>query len=246
MNQTIILDDRRRNGLPVSTFAPASGGAPRQPRARAMWMAWTPGSVSNTTAAETAFVRDLVAICHERRIEARRGDVTAVLNAIRCGVTVQELFEQAPGLVAERLYDAYLNIDERRRRSLDAWEAITVTPTAAQLAISAPEAGKLFPSFISQLQRVVVEAPGRLESVIHEMIDSSIATSVKARGIEHELAEVSPSSARGDELMRRFYDPTGDGITSRPDHVPHRVGTLVPTRVAALLGERHVSITIDR
>lgn len=240
MNQTIILDDQRRNRLSVSN------SKVHQPRARAMWMAWTPGSVPNTTAAETSFLRGLVGICHERRIEARRSDVTAVLNAIRCGLTVVELFEQAPGLVAERLYDAYLDIDERRLRSLGAWQAITVAPTAEQLATSALEAGKLFPSFVSQLQRVAVESPERLESVVHEMIDSSIATSVRARGIEHELAEVSPCSARGDELMRHFYDPTGDGITSRPDHVPHRVGTLVPTRVAALLGERQVTITINR
>jgi hypothetical protein len=42
---------------------------------------------------------------------------------------------------------------------------------------------------------------------------------------------------RAVDLGARLYNPYGDAITNRVDHLARRVGTLTPNRVAALLGE---------
>ena len=46
-------------------------------------------------------------------------------------------------------------------------------------------------------------------------------------------------SPRSVELGRILYDPSGPALANQPAHLPARIGTLTPSRVATLLGERH-------
>ena len=64
-----------------------------------------------------------------RRTEARRGDMTALLNALRCGLDAADLLGRAPGLRPDRLIVAHAALDARRREAVAAWQRIASKPT---------------------------------------------------------------------------------------------------------------------
>lgn len=209
---------------------------------RRSWMPWIGGTRPNTTTEEAMFVMRLGHFAGHDRGAHERSDVTAVLNAIRCGLLVDELFERAPGLRADRLYGAYHALEVKRRRSERAWSALIDDPTVESVEEFGPEAAKLLPSLVGRLYAVADSAPDELAPVVAEMASSVRSTGACVAAIEHAM---QLDGAKGDQradLQQLLYDPAGDGATSRPDFLSLRVGTLVPARVAALLGE-HVDVT---
>jgi hypothetical protein len=208
-----------------------------EPR-RASWMPWIGGTRANTTIDEASFVMRLNDLARERRGEHQRSDTTAVLNALRCGVDVDDLLDRAPGLQVDRLLAAYIALDRLRFRAESAWMEIVDAGTADALHQRGCEAGKLVPSLIGQLHAVASERPDELAGTIAMMATSVRAATSCVLAIEQALHESVGDQEGRARLGRLLYDPEAPGATSRPDFVPRRVGTLVPTRVAALLGER--------
>lgn len=226
----------------ISTRAPspATGTpAPVAPIAtrHASWMPWTGRGRPATPEEEVAFVDGLLVLAEGRPATFRRSDVTAVMNALRCGLTVGELFEFAPGLRPERLHAAYCDLERRRYEAGLAWTTITVAGRIDVFLHHRGEAAKLVPALISRLDEVARSTPEEFDLVLLQLAAAVASAHAAARRIERVIAASPPDSERAIELGRVLYNPTSEGVTGRPDFLAHRVGALVPTRVAALLEE---------
>lgn len=218
---------------PFEDTVPAGG--------RALWMPWIGGTRPNTTVEEALFVMRLGHLADRQKGEHRRSDITAVLNALRCGLLVDELIERAPGLDVARLYGAYHDLDGRRRRAEAAWTAIVDDPCVEALHRYGIEAGKLVPSLICHLLSVAETSPRLLGAAVQQSASAVRESRACVNAIEHSMQQHAGDTERREGLRRLLYDPEGEGATGRPDFLARRVGTLVPARVAALLGE-HVDI----
>ena len=209
-----------------------------------LWQVWPGRNWPATARDEKLFVAELSDIAAQekpgRRRKTDRGDITAVMNALRCGLKAAELFERAPGLKPGRILQAYTDVEQMLNRSHMSWVAITETPTletivkhraGAQLIASVP-VSHLLPGaevtpdsdFAEKLKSVTarVERVRKNAESIERALDASVAPSVEAIKLG--------------SMLYNPYDPTlwGDQY-----FVPERVGELMPLRLASLLGERN-------
>ena len=208
------------NTLVVEPLGLPGPVAPRPPVPAALWQLWPGVNAPATAEQEERFVARLGELAGRDAPEGwTRRNVTAVLNALRCGVDVDDLLVRAPGLRPHQLLEAYLALEERRSESVAAWAASTPWSATASIVRSCTIAARLVPVFVAEL---VHEA-----TVVAEAAESS----------ERRLA-LETSQSRREELGRRLYDLHVPGLWSNTAFVPPRVGALVPVRVAALLGER--------
>ena len=218
---------------PIVTATPS---APTPRHEHGIWMPWLGRNRLVTPAEEAEFVDQLAARAGVVRATVRRTDVTAVLNALRCGLTVGELFERAPGLCPARLYAAYCELERRRFDASLAWTSIAIAGRIDVFTEHRTEAAKLVPALVARLDEVVVETPDEFDLVLLQLAAAVASTNAAARRIERVI-EASPlDSDRSIELGRVLYNHAGAGVTSRPDFLAHRVGTLVPTRRGAARG----------
>lgn len=212
--------------------------APEAHHVHAVWMPWTGRNWPATTREEQAFVARLAELAPPRQGGASRSDITAVLNALRCGLPADELLERAPGLQPGRLLDAYRALEAERCASEHAWRSIVAAPSLENFVRHGVSAGRLLPAAITGLRSVAELHLPSLGVAVSELADRVVAAQTRVRRLEVTLDRLIPPSQHGVEIGRQLYDPIGGGETSHPDYLPTRVGTLVPTRAAALLGER--------
>jgi hypothetical protein len=212
---------------------------------REIWMPWLGGVRPNTTVEEALFVMRLGDLADREQGPYVRSDITAVLNALRCGLLVDQLLERAPGLKVARLYGAYHALEQLRARSEAAWSEILDHPTPDSIDAHGHEAAKLLPSIVGRLRAVAGTTPSELGSVAAVVANDVRLTSSCVIAIEQAMQRDAGQKQQRSDLRRLLYDPEGAGATSRPDFLSRRVGTLVPARVAALLGE-HVDIAAIR
>jgi len=176
-------------------------------------------------------------------VDFDRGDVTAVLNMIRLGISFAEVREPAPGLQAQSLLSAYHYLDERRMQSVNSFEALLANPTEETLALHERYSSRLVPIPTFWVSRTIREAedpaPMQVARYVHQEVH---ALETAALTVEH-LLEIDPP-AEGDprreeyvSIGRTLYNPYDECLWDRPFYLPPRVGTLMPTRVADLLEE---------
>jgi hypothetical protein len=219
-------------------------------------MPWRASNRPATTRDERRFLADLRALAQRRggpdtaercatddagvhADRQPRSDVTVLLNALRCAMSVQDLFEQAPGLRAGAVLAAYLDLEARRQRAVDAWEQLLADPRPEALEQWGPDAATLMSPAVGQLLEVSRSKPANYAAAVERW---GVAVAEVARcvaEVEVALDAERPGSTRSVELGRILYDPAGSGLTGQPAHLPTRIGTLTPSRVATLLGERH-------
>jgi hypothetical protein len=168
--------------------------------------------------------------------EFERRDVTVLITALRCGLTADELFEQAPGARPHRLLAAHRELDGRRLLAEHAWRAITVDATAETFATFAGCAAELLPAVISHLGTYRHDAI-RLGHAIADAAEQVNRTNRRVLVLERRLAESASDPERARELGTLLYDVYGQGAWSLPTFLPPRVGALVPLRLGALLGD---------
>jgi hypothetical protein len=205
----------------------------------AIWQVW-PGSNAPATAEdEQRFVEQLAELAGRPAEPDRssRRNTTAVLNALRCGLDVDGVLERAPGLRPADLLDAHAHLEDRRRASADAWAAITAERTADVVAGCGAAAARLVPVLVARLASVAETGDvDRLAHMIAEIIEEIAIVEVFARSCEAHMASATPLVR--EQLGRHLYDLHDPGLWSHTAFLAPRVGTLVPVRVAALLGER--------
>ena len=163
-----------------------------------------------------------------------RSDTTAMLNALRGGLSADELLAHVPGLPAHRLLGAYRDLEHRRSASFDAWNALVAGGTEEALRAHSVAASALVPVLVDRLWATLAVGPEAYATTIDKLSSYVEATARNVAEIETAMG-IWPE--RAVDLGARLYNPYGDAITNRVDHLACRVGTLTPNRVAALLGE---------
>jgi hypothetical protein len=243
----IAASGRRRGILEWSEDAVEPS---RLPPWRYCWHAFNGRGWPLTAAEETVFAAELVQLADAAggggaRDVPSRDDFTVTLAALRCGITVSELFDTLPGANPAVLADAYRTLDERRAASAAAWETILADPdpdvvTAHRRAASllAPVPVQLLYGSASIRSDDLVD---RSDAEIAEWAESTLTEMARvhtlADEVEAALGWFTPPSAEGVELGRLLYDPQSPALWSEPYFVAPRVGALVPLRVAELLDE---------
>jgi hypothetical protein len=198
-----------------------------------------------TAAEETVFVERL------RRLTARpsqgtvtgelfqRYDITAVVTALRNGVTVDEMFRSAPGLRPDSIAAAYDHVERIRSAAADAWQSLVAEPTAATLVAVGDPAAAVLPAIISRLRSLLVRHPDHsltLAEAIAAINQEIVATGNRALELEYLLTNSTKPDAvarAADLLVGEFRD----GLWNLGSFLPPRVGTFVSTRLRELLGE---------
>lgn len=243
MNTTI----RSRSAGATTSEARAPGALPLRPNGH--WMPWSVANRPATSRDEQRFLSDLRLVATTQSWspdhqggpddQPQRSDTTVVLNALRCGLTVDDLFERAPGLNPVRVLRAYLDLEARREKAVYAWEWIVADPSDSTLHEWGPDAATLMSPLVGQLLDVARRQPTRYAVTV-----ANFAVRIDEIGrciveLERALDAEPLGSQQGVELGRILYEPAGSALTNQPTHLPARVGTLTPTRVSTLLGERH-------
>jgi uncharacterized protein (DUF433 family) len=205
-----------------------------------LWQVWPGRSWPASVSEEKLFVEVLTdRVTGRATSKWTRGDVTSLLNALRCGLTPDELFKAGPGLLPARLLAAYRHLEALRLESAAAWSAIVDQPDSARLAESGPVAARLVPTPIYRLVEVANERDQHAVDVLLERILSDMRKiSNQVSVVEVDLADLGAD--KSDEAVALgciLYHPYQQGLWGHPYFIPGRVGALTPTRVATLLGE---------
>jgi hypothetical protein len=198
---------------------------------------WSGRQSPCSAAEELAFVEELEVLSGQHDVdEFERRDVTVLITALRCGLTPAELLAQAPGVRPHRLLAAHRELEGRRLISEHAWRTISVDPTPLTFETFAPSAADLLPALVSQLVSVMHDEH-RLRAAVEDAADQVSRTGRRVLMLERRAAEAAGDPDRAREIGTLLYDVSGQGAWSLPTYLPTRVGTLVPLRLGALLGD---------
>jgi hypothetical protein len=171
------------------------------------------------------------------QIAPRRGDMTAILNALRCGLDAPDLFGRAPGLRPERLLAAHAALDARRREAVSAWRVIASDPTSECLATWGDTAAALVPVVIGRLRDVPDVDAAELEALVAACAADIDRVGRLAASVERDMSEPGTPPRRRAGLAALLYGSASSGLWHHECYLAQRVGSLVPVRVAALLSE---------
>ena len=166
-----------------------------------------------------------------------RGDVTTVVNALRCGVTVQSLLLQAPGLVPERLLAAYTKLNKSRLESVTAWESILKEKTIESLLVNKVKAQRIMPIAVN---RLLLSSQQSGVKGLMETCDSVQRASFAINQTARDLEGILRSLKHVDRVMLgcKLYNPYEPSIWGDIFYAPERVTTLMPVKITDLLQER--------
>lgn len=214
-------------------WRPSSGGGSIFP--------WASTGRVSTAADEAQFVEDLRSLADGEPGGHQRSDVTALLNALRGGLTVEELLVHAPGLRPERLLSAHESVARLRRDSSEAWEQIVACPDTMTFAACAERAALLLPVPVGHLARVVRTSPTIIRAEIVRRAAGVDRAGAAVRQLERRLDDGSLDDAQRREVAAHLFNQRERCAWAHDDYLPQRVGDLVPTRVASLLGEHRAT-----
>jgi hypothetical protein len=189
---------------------------------------------------EVAFVADLRRRSLSEVSEFDRRDVTALVTALRSGLSADDLLDSARGLKPTRIVAAHRALDSRRTVAVEAWRAIVEAGTADAFELHASAAAVILPAVITQIDRDQRRGAGWSE-VIADVATKVARSTAEVLRVEHRLAvgaaDGSLTAARSRQAGALLFDGNETGAWNRETFVPSRVTSLVPLRVAALLGE---------
>jgi hypothetical protein len=234
----VVAGFSRRPAVRLDGVNPGNVEAP--PRLYA-WQLWPGRNWPLTAEEELVFEAELVELANgrkKRRLTVSRGEITALCNAMRCGLTVEELLERAPGLKPAGLLAAYDLLEKLRARSVGAWEQISTQRTLESVVDHGYAARVLVPWGVSVVAAEVADASDEEIGRRVERVMTKVGqVHQQVRDIEAKLALCEAPSAVGIELGRVLYDPYDPGMWDRSEFIPDRVGVLTPRRLARMLDE---------
>jgi len=164
-----------------------------------------------------------------------RSDLTAVVTALRQGVTGTQLLTHAPGRHPATLHAAYRAADQALHSTLTAFDRLLTTPTMSSLSADGPVAARLLPRPVADLVTVAYHTAGAGNTLAAGKIRAHIAeASAHAAALEEDVAA---ARFRDDAciIARELFHPQQSCAWSHAYFVPSRVGQLTPIRLADLL-----------
>jgi hypothetical protein len=187
---------------------------------------------------ERVFVRRLkrlAAGCTSTTIDPR-GDITAVLNALRCGLSADQLVELAPGISPADLLTAYTTLERLLREARKDWVAIMASTEIGTILTHAPSAARIAQVPVYRILATAEHAPSVLPVLLTQLATDTTATRARCIAIEEAIGAASSADERI-ELSWLLYERQHPALWDDPMFVPERVGELTPNRVRDLLGE---------
>ncbi len=234
----VVAGFSRRPSVRIGTAN--AGNVETTPRLYA-WQLWPGRNWPLTAEEELIFEAELVERANgrkKRRLTVSRGEITAVCNAMRCGLTVDELLQRAPGLKPQGLLAAYDLLEKLRLRSVNAWGHIAEQRSLEAVVDHGYAARVLVPWGVSVVSADVADASDdEIARRVERVLARVEQTHQHARDIEAKLAHCEAPSTVGIELGRVLYDPYDPGVWDKSDFIPDRVGVLTPRRLARMLDE---------
>lgn len=230
--------EQRPQGPPGARRSPVAGPSPQQAKRLAEICSPWQGRQSPASAAEEiAFVEDLLDLLGgEVDVEFERRDVTVLVTALRSGLSVPQVRSQAPGIDPSRLLSAYREVDRRRSFAERAWAALEQDGTTDGVMRFGELASQLLPAVITRLAAFLGDEE-RFRLELAKASDQVARTTRRVKLLEERVEASADEPERARELGTLLYDVYGHGAWSLETYLPPRVGTLVPLRLAALLGE---------
>jgi hypothetical protein len=194
---------------------------------------------------EAMFVSVLNQLATAPTVDFDRRDVTSLVTALRSGLTAEALLGMARGLKPARLLAAYRELDRRRSISAGAWCSLSQEGTAVALERFAPVAALLLRGTVGQVVRdahrtgdasqVIADAATRVDRATNDVL-----------ALETQLTLGTTTVGRAQEIGTMLNDGRETGAWNWATFLPSRVGSLVPLRVAALLGEERLNDATKR
>lgn len=190
-----------------------------------------------TAAFEEAFRDRLAQLADGVRHDGvpRRTEITAVSTARRSAVDADGVLRIARGLTAERLWHAYCHVEELRAGAHSVLDAFLADPTPERLVRDGQTISTLLPGPTGELEAIAARNPGRLPAAASDLAD-------QIRRLDRSVDEIE---ARLDAFGSRTLSASLDdgwqtGLFHKSTFRPTRVGAVMPSRLAELLGEsRH-------
>lgn len=213
-----------------------------------VWHLWPGRNFPCTAREEATFLQDMRSAvgtvkgaAKTKKVAFDRGDVTSVMNALRCGLTFAELQERAPGLKPARLLAAYLEVDRLRAQSVNAWLELVADGGLESIVNWASAAAVLMGTPVRRVQPISNNLSEELlRDRVKQVQERVLVTVRQGEKIEKVLDERRVNASDSVELGRLLYDPYDPSLWADPYFLPERVGTLMPLRLADLLGERRL------
>ena len=212
-----------------------------------LWHLWPSRRFPASAAEEVATIADLTTRANRPASTFERGDLTGLLNMLRLGMSVTEVWRYAPGFEADRLLAAYHFIESRRAESAQSFALMLADPLRSDLNELAELASPLVPVPTYRIVSAVrayeegasnAERAEELELAI-SLIETTCAAAIsQARALEENLVLIAsrdPEAAV--KVARRLYDPYDVCLWADPFYIPRRVTDLLPSRVSDLLNE---------
>jgi hypothetical protein len=228
-------------GRPSVRLNQQPGGVMEAPVRTYAWQLWPGRNWPATAAEEAVFEAELVERAggrKKRKIAVSRGEITAVCNALRCGLTAEELFKKAPGMKPASLLAAYDALEKMRAHSVGAWERIVEERTLEAIVDHGYAARVLVPWGVMSVSYEAAEvSDAEISQRIDQVVTEMQKAAEKALELEAMLEQCEAPSAVGVELGRVLYDPYYPGVWDKSEFVPNRVGVLTPRRLARMLDE---------
>jgi hypothetical protein len=157
----------------------------------------------------------------------------------------------AEGCDVENLYISYLKLEEKRFKSVEAWNDLILYPDYAHVLKNKNNIKKIMPFIGSKLEDIILEVKSesiKKEQMLDKIMDiASNVTKVSmlASSKENELSDFinkrsKISEKKAVEIGVELYDPIRPGIYGNNFYLPNRVASLTPIRVRDLLNEKKV------
>lgn len=189
---------------------------------------------------ERHFVTDLEALTGDVVLPFNRSDVTALMNALRSGITLTSLLAAAPGLKPERLLAAHRELEWSRQDATRSWEAVLEQRDAEGVLEHGVAASLLMPALMTQLELLAIERPALVPAAIDRCEQRMELATDLADAFEARIANCRPGCSEAMRIGTRLFDADRPSAWSDVFYLPRRVADLVPERVAGLLKERSV------
>lgn len=209
---------------------------------RRMWQIW-PGDGSPCCAvAEAQFLADLFA-SSARPGRFTRDDATALMSILRCGATLEQALQYAPGLKPAALLGAYLAVDTSRQESQRAWDKLVANPTPAEWRKHQVRAGRLYPAAVTRISGELDRSKSAqgMRRAAAQVVGQMQQVTAAALEIEARCASVPVNMPQHEALSALLFSSHSPCLYNNSFYIPSRVSTLSPSRVSALLGERQTS-----
>lgn len=204
-----------------------------------LWQLWRTPGIPATARQEKKLIRAAAAAPARKPTKVdpgdkdERGDITALVNALRCGCSFADLESSMPGLDPAILVQAHADLEWRRSTAETAWERLTKAADVEKLDEFGPAASTLLPVAVKEIARAATPQDMR-------KVGAALRREVKEQSAHTKKIELVLDAARYPapvlvEIGRLLYDPFADCMWAHPLFLPPRVGALTPQHLRSLL-----------